>query len=532
MFLRQCRQSFSRWKVADTGGTKLTGGRLLIGALIFERLLRRKGIADGAQAVGIMLPPSVGGVVANITVALLRKVAVNLNYTLSNDDVNFCINEAGITHVLTSRKFMEKMPFDLDAEVILLEDLKGKATKFDKLWALFQAYAWPVTWLERKLRLHEIGLDDVLTIIFTSGSTGEPKGVVLTHNNILSNTLAVNETVRIDEKDVLLGVLPFFHSFGYTGCLWLTMALDPATAYHFNPLDGRQIGKLCEKYGVSIILAAPTFLRTYLKRCEVKEMKQLDLVIVGAEKMPLDLAEAFEQKFGVMPTEGYGTTELSPVVAVNVPEQRSRSGDKNAVKLGTVGRPLPRISAKIVDPDTLEDLGIGAEGMLLVKGPNVMKGYLNQPEKTAEVLRDGWYNTGDIGKIHEDGFIEITGRQSRFSKIGGEMVPHIKLEQILTQIVRDPDDDEPEIKIAVTSVPDDKKGERLVVVHKRGIMSPDAIRQKLRDYKLPNLWVPSRDSFLQVDEIPMLGTGKLDLRGLKNVAMEKFCPAEAQAADA
>jgi acyl-[acyl-carrier-protein]-phospholipid O-acyltransferase/long-chain-fatty-acid--[acyl-carrier-protein] ligase len=282
------------------------------------------------------------------------------------------------------------------------------------------------------------------------------------------------------------------------------------------------IGTLCEQHLATIIMATPTFLRTYLKRCDKSQMKALDLVVVGAEKMPLELAQSFDEKFGVRPIEGYGTTELSPVAAVNVPDNRSAASTQKGTKEGTIGRPLPGTSAKIVDADTGADLGIDQPGLLFIRGPNVMLGYLNHPEKTAEVIRDGWYNTGDIAKIDAEGFITITDRASRFSKIGGEMVPHIKVEELLQKVLADGSDDDQELKAVVTSVPDEKKGERLVVVHKPLNRPVDQVLSELSASGLPNLWIPSRDSFLEVAELPLLGTGKLDLKGLKALALERF----------
>jgi acyl-[acyl-carrier-protein]-phospholipid O-acyltransferase/long-chain-fatty-acid--[acyl-carrier-protein] ligase len=526
-FLRQCRTCLFRLKVADSSGAELTGGRLLTGTLAFKRLLEREIISDEEEMVGLLLPPSAGAVIANTSLALMRKVAVNLNYTLSADVVNDCIKQCGIKHVLTSRRFLEKRPFDLNAELVFLEDLKEQVTPIDKALALAQAYLLPASVLERILGLTKIDPDDLLTVLFTSGSTGEPKGVMLSHHNVLSNTDGVDQLFHFDANDVLLGVLPFFHSFGYTGTLWIPLTLDPKGVYHFNPLDARQIGKLCEKYGVTITIATPTFLRSYLKRCTKEQMSKLDLVIVGAEKLPLELANAFEEKFGVQPTEGYGTTELSPVAAANVPDCRSESTSQTGTKLGTVGRPFPGVMAKIVDPDTREELGTNTPGLLLIKGPNVMLGYLNQPEKTAEVIRDGWYDTGDIATIDDDGFIEITGRQSRFSKIGGEMVPHIKIEEMMIRIVENAeneadDDDQADVLLAVTAIPDKKKGERLIIVHKPLDKTVNSILKELSDSGLPNLWIPSPDSFLEVEQVPLLGTGKLDLKKLKQLAMENF----------
>jgi len=272
---------------------------------------------------------------------------------------------------------------------------------------------------------------------------------------------------------------------------------------------------------VTVIAATPTFIKRYLKRCTKEQFRTVNLVITGAEKLPQDLAHEFEEKFGIFPTEGYGTTELCPLGAANIPKSRSLTGTSDGERKGTIGRVIPNSSAKIVDPDTKADLGTNQEGLVWIKGPIVMKGYLNQPEKTAEVLKDGWYNTGDIGKIDEDGFIHITGRQSRFSKIAGEMIPHIRVEELLTRIVEDPNDEEGEVRIAVTAVPDAEKGERLIVLHKPLPKSVDEIVKELSKSGIPNLWLPSSDSFIEVPEIPVLGTGKLDLRALKQMALDK-----------
>jgi acyl-[acyl-carrier-protein]-phospholipid O-acyltransferase/long-chain-fatty-acid--[acyl-carrier-protein] ligase len=272
---------------------------------------------------------------------------------------------------------------------------------------------------------------------------------------------------------------------------------------------------------VTILMTTPTFLRTYLKRCEPEHFTSVNLVIVGAEKMPLDLAQAFEDKFKVRPIEGYGTTELSPLVSVNVPDHRAPGWMQKGTKEGSVGRPIPNTTAKIVDPDTFAELPVNTPGLLLIKGPNVMKGYLNKPDLTAKAIQDGWYITGDVAKLDDEGFIHITGRQSRFSKIGGEMVPHILVEETLNRILCNGQEDG-ELRAVITSVPDEKKGERLIVVHKSLPKSVDEVLSAMGTSGLPNLWLPSKDSFLEVEEIPVLGTGKLDLKRLQSVALEKF----------
>jgi len=315
-----------------------------------------------------------------------------------------------------------------------------------------------------------------------------------------------------------VGILPFFHSFGYTVTIWTILMLDAKGVYHYSPLEPRPIGKLCKKHRATLLLATPTFLRSYIRRCEPEEFASLEVVVTGAEKLPSELADAFEKKFNLRPLEGYGTTELSPVVSANIPTSRLASSFQLGAKEGTVGRPLPGISAKVADLNTGEDLGIDKPGMLLIRGPNVMKGYLHQPELTAEVIRDGWYTTGDVAVIDADGFIRITGRESRFSKIGGEMVPHIGIEDVLEKVLALGEDD---LKVAVTAVPHPKKGERLIVLHTGLDAPPEEICRRLADAGLPPLWIPSPDSFLQVDQIPVLGTGKLDLKRTRELAQEK-----------
>ncbi len=521
-FIRRCKRDRSRSKVADSLGTELTGGKTLIASLAMRRYMQREVFQPGETMIGLLIPPSVGGFLANMAVALAGKTAVNLNYTLSEETLNYCVKEAGLKHVLTTKSFLEKKPMTLvGAEWVFVDEFKAKMTGLDKGIAAVQSYL-PAAILDRVLGLTKIKPDDILSIIFTSGSTGEPKGVMLSQHNVGSNVDAVDQLLNLEPTDVLLGVLPFFHSFGYTASMWLPACCAPKAVYHFNPLDAKIIGKLSEKHKTTILMATPTFLKTYLKRIEKEQFAHLDLVVVGAEKLPLDLAEEFFQKFGVRPSEGYGTTELSPVAAVNIPDHRTVDAHQIGSKLGTVGRPLPGVAAKVVHPDTGADLGIGKEGLLLIKGPNVMQGYLNHPEKTAQMIKDGWYNTGDYGRIDDEGFIEITGRQSRFSKIGGEMVPHILIEEHLTRIVEKPDSEDAEIKLAVTAVPDSSRGERLIVLHTALDKTPNEILKELQGKGLPNLWLPSADSFCQVDQIPILGTGKLDLKGIKQTALEKF----------
>ncbi len=524
MFIRKCKNRRFKQKIADSTGVELSGGKVLTGALLMRRLLNKHVLKQDEKMIGVLLPPSVGGCVVNASLAISARVPINLNYTLSDSDINYCIKEAGIKTVLTSQKFLEKKPIDMDANVVLLDELKLKASIFDKLICLFQAFLVPAWIIERFIGLRHVDPDELSTVIFTSGSTGTPKGVMLTHHNIVSNINSADDLLHLSSQDCILGILPFFHSFGYTISLWMPFLRNMRACFHFNPTDARTVGKMVEKYEVTLFTSTPTFLRHFLKRCTPEQFKSLDIVITGAEKLPQSLAKEFEEKFGLFPTEGYGTTELSPVAAVNIPPSRQLDPNEISAKPGTVGRAIPCVMAKTVDPETMQDLPDGEEGLLFIKGPNVMKGYLNNAEKTAEVIIDGWYNTGDFAMIDEDGFIKITGRQTRFSKIGGEMVPHVRIEEIITDIVSDPNEDEPEVQIAVTSVPDPKKGERIIVLYKPLNISVDAILKEIDKADLPNLWIPSSDSFLEVESIPLLGTGKLDLAKIKELACEAFFP--------
>ena len=520
LFLRMCRRRFFHPKIADSSGVELTGGKMLIAALALKRTLQRKLLARDEKYVGVLLPPSVGGAITNVALTLSGRIGVNLNYTVSADVMNACIAQCGIRRVLASRKLMERLNLSVDAEVVYMEDFRSEVSKVDKAWAAVQA-ALPPSILERMLGLHKIDSDETLTVIFTSGSTGEPKGVMLSYANVGSNIAAMDQLVNLKYDDVAIGVLPFFHSYGYTATLWTVLAFDPKGVYHYNPLDAGMVGKLCHEHRGTMLLVTPTFLRSYLRRCEPQELCSLEVIFAGAEKLPKELSDAFENKFGVRPMEAYGATELSPLVSVNIPPSRAPEGQHVVAKDGTVGRPIPGVMAKIVDPETWQDLETDTAGMLLIKGPNVMKGYLHRPDLTAKVIRDGWYVTGDIARLDADGFIHITGRESRFSKIGGEMVPHIKIEETLQRLLSQEED---ELKVVVTAVPDERKGERLIVFHKALDRTPQQICKELQEAGLPNIWIPSPDSFCQVEEIPVLGTGKLDLKGLKDLAMARFGP--------
>ncbi len=514
-FIRMARKHPRRFCMADATSGKVNYGTCLTKTVFLARRLKK--VWAGQNMVGIYLPPSVPGALVNYAAFLCGKVPVNLNYTLSESTLAACAQQCEIKTVITSRKFLEKIKLTPPGQLLYLEDLAAKPGAMEKITAFLFAKFAPFGWLKKITgREKEVSLDDLATIIFSSGSTGEPKGVMLSHYNIVSNIRQMENILSLTHRDCFLGILPFFHSFGFTVTLCLPASVGSGVVFHPNPLDGKVIGTLAREHAVTLLLATPTFLQLYMRSVAPGDFGGLHYVITGAEKLPERIATAFEEQFGIRPLEGYGTTECGPAVSVNMMNFRAPGFHQVGGKRGKIGRPLLGMKARIADaenPWNGRPVPPGEPGMLLVNGPNIMGGYLGQPEKTAEVLRNGWYCTGDMALLDEDGFLQITGRLSRFSKIGGEMVPHIKIEEKLHELVN-----ASEQMFVVAGVPDEKKGERLVVLHKLADNDLAVCLEKFSACDLPNIWKPKADDFHRVESFPMLGTGKLDLRGVKEVA--------------
>jgi acyl-[acyl-carrier-protein]-phospholipid O-acyltransferase/long-chain-fatty-acid--[acyl-carrier-protein] ligase len=505
-FVRLARSHWNKFAMADSTGRELTYGRALTAALLLAAEIRRR--ADSQRMIGLLLPATVGGALANLGVSLAGKVPVNLNFTGGKEAMEYAAAQCEIRTVITSKVFLAKAKLEAPEGSVYLEDIMASLTKAQKIFALIKARIAPSSWLTPKG-----DPDSLATVIFSSGSTGVPKGIMLSHFNLATNVDAVLQLFSLDERDRIIGVLPLFHSFGFMATIWLPLFAGAGVVYHPNPTDAKVIGELIHKYKGTFLLSTPTFCGTYMRKCTREQFASLRFVVVGAEKLREPLRKEFEETFGIDLMEGYGMTEMSPVVAVNTPDFREGKEIQIGTRHGTVGLPIPGVAVRIVDPDTMQPLPPGQEGMLLVKGPNRMLGYLNQPERTAQVLHDGWYITGDMAKVDEDGFLAITDRLSRFSKVGGEMVPHLLVEELISKACGD-------APCAVTGLPDERKGERLAVLYTDPTITPEELWHRLSKTDLPKLWLPKLENIHHVDELPLLGTGKLDLRGVRTRALE------------
>lgn len=522
-WLESAKSDLFKECVADAQGTELNNVKFIAAVLSFAKVLKTK--LRGQRHVGVLLPSSAAGAIVNMALFVLGKVPVNLNYTLSAESMQKALAKAQIDTVLSSAKFLDKLTakgFDFNAiladKLLFAEDIAKGLNKTAKTHAFLTALFAPQWWI--KLRYFaDVKLDDTATILFSSGSEGDPKGIELSHKNLLTNIKQVSELLNFRRDDVILNSLPIFHSFGLTVTTLLPLCEGVKMVSVADPTDGAAIGKMSAKHGVSILFGTSTFFRLYTRNKKLHPLmfQNVRIVIAGAEKLKPDVKDAFRLKFGLEIHEGYGTTETAPVAAVNVPNILEKDSLKELTftKEGTVGLPLPGTIIKIVDPDTLNELKTGEDGLILIGGGQVMKGYLDDPEKTAEVIAelDGvrYYKTGDKGHIDEHGFVTIVDRYSRFAKIGGEMISLGAVEANLSQAIGE------DAVFVATAVNDDKKGESVVLLVKSELTLSD-IQQRIKALNIPPIMLPS-EIFL-VDEIPLLGSGKIDFKRAKLLATE------------
>ncbi|HIE01214.1 MAG TPA: acyl-[ACP]--phospholipid O-acyltransferase [Thiotrichaceae bacterium] len=523
-FLRTAKAQSSQVAVMEPN-TQLTYGRLLAAALVFTRQL--KPVMRHQQNIGILLPASTGAVLANLAVMINGKTVVNLNYTAETSIVALSMERAEIKTVLTSQRFLSKLegrgidltPLKTQAHFVYLEDIKQAIPKWKLIVALLQAKLLPASVL-KAFYFKRIALDETAAILFSSGSEGVPKGVQLTHQNMMANIKEISAVLNPKEDDIILNALPTFHAFGLTVTTFLPLIEGIPMVCQPDPTDAKTIGRLVAQYQITILLGTSTFLRIYTRSRKVHPLmfQSLRLVIAGAERLNPEVRSSFKEKFGKDIYEGYGATETTPVASVNIPDiLLSYSGEiQTGNKIGTVGLPLPGTTIKIVDPDTLEELPIGEAGLIMIGGIQIMKGYLNDPDKTQSVIveKDGvrWYQSGDKGKLDKDGFLIILDRYSRFAKLGGEMVSLGAVEAKLSEIIENPD-----IEILAIALPDPSKGEKIVLLV-AGESDMDKLKAQMLQSDINPLMMPK--TYLAVEAIPKLGTGKADFAGAKKKAFE------------
>lgn len=474
--------------------------------------------------VGVVLPPGKGGLIANLAILFAGKIPVNLNFTSSKEAVKSCMKQADMDVYITAQAAIDKLPafpWPEREELILLDQLVKKLKPMAAKWML-KTKLFSADKIIEKRGLEQRYDQDEAVLLFTSGSSGLPKGVPLSHRNILSNVCQFGTRIECPEGTKLLGCLPLFHSFGCTVTTFFPLLQGHDLVTYPSPLENKKLGQLIEEKKVTLLTATPTFLRGYLKRVKPEQLKTLDIVVTGAEKLPVTLATNFEKRFNKNPEEGYGLTETSPASHLNVPSTGDVDGSITieTSRRGTVGMPLVGVAMRMTDPMTGQEIPIDQKGCLWLKGANVFKGYLGKPELHDETFEDGWFNTGDIGRVDEDGFLSLEGRLSRFSKIGGEMVPHETVELEVHKIL-DLDDQE-DRKVAIMGIPDEKKGEALLLLtslpeYDAGAFIND-LRKKLIATGVPALWCPK--TMVYVPQIPILGSGKLDIAACRKVADE------------
>jgi acyl-[acyl-carrier-protein]-phospholipid O-acyltransferase / long-chain-fatty-acid--[acyl-carrier-protein] ligase len=509
------RRPFATAVIDGTDQSKLSRAKLLGAAAALSRHLRKE-FSD--ERIAIVLPASKGSMLANLAVTLAGKVPVDLNFTVGRAANQSCCKRANLRVAISATQFMERLKdFPWPERVLKLDELIPRMKRQIILWWMMSILV-PTRLLLRLLQIPKEGGHAKAVLLFTSGTTGEPKGVVISHRNVVGNVSQFRQLLDATKDDAILASLPFFHTFGSTVTLWYPLIEGVRIVTYPNPLEAAKNAALIERYKLTLLLATPTFLRGYLRKAEPEKLRSLRLVITGAEKLPLDLAKNFEERFHQRVFEGYGLTETSPVVSVNLPEPQPTKPSEHvqpSSRLGSVGKMAPGIAAEIREPETGRKLSLHETGMLWLRGVNIFEGYLHDPERTADVLQNGWLKTGDLGRFDEDGFLYIEGRLSRFSKIGGEMVPHEAIESRIVDLLGLSGRDER--PIAIMGVQDEAKGEALVLLTAVDVDLAE-LRSKLHDAGVPNLWIPKQVQ--RLESIPVLASGKLDLKKCKEVARQ------------
>ena len=526
-WIRTAKKMGSELSVADSTGIQLSHHKFIVAVLLVMKRLRSR--LKGQKNVGLILPTSAAGAIANMAVLGLGKTVVNLNYTSGLSAMRNAVESAEIKSIVTSRLFIKKLltkGIDVSdlfsgVEVYYLENIKQENTKSLALRYLLLVRLLPASCLSL-LFIKSVPSDSTAAIMFSSGSEGKPKGVELSHYNLLGNIKQVASVFNIEETDTFMCILPLFHCFGLTVTAFLPLIEGATFVCHPDPTDSVMVGHMVHRYKATILFGSSTFFGLYIRAKKLHSLmfSSLRMAIAGAEKLSPQVRQAFKDKFFLDIMEGYGTTEVAPVASCNLPDTINQ-GDWHvhiSNKIGSVGLPLPGSAFRIVDPDSLEELPLGDAGMVSVGGPQVMKGYLNDPEKTNQVLMTDdlttWYLTGDKGYLDDEGYLYIVDRYSRFAKIGGEMVSLSVVEQKILELINETDSDAMAIALR-----DSKKGERIALLYNAAIAEDD-LRRLINASPIEKLMIPS--FYQRVDELPKLASGKKDYVTAKAEAVEVF----------
>ena len=508
--------------IIDTLGSEFTPIRALTGSIILARHITKM---SPEQNVATLLPTSAGSMLCNMAILLAGKTLVNLNYTASEESIKSSIQQAGILTIYTSSRFLQKLEargmdtswLEQTAKIVILENLSASTSFFEKFSTLLACKFLSANSLKNRY-LHKVDPESPAVILFSSGSEADPKGVLLSHRNILTNIDQIMKILDIQEGDVVLANLPLFHAMGLTVTEFLPLLEGIPLVCHPDPTDVIGTVNAIQKHNVSIMFGTSTFFRLYIRNAKIQPamLSGLRLVVAGAEKLQTEVREEFSNKFGKTIYEGYGATETAPVASVNLPDKIDDDG--NIIinnKPGSVDLPIPQTEVKIIDPETQEELPAGKSGMILISGGQVMLGYLGQPENSEQSLTTRqekiWYVSGDKGYLDEDGFLHIQDRFSRFAKIGGEMISLGQVEASIRKVVADID-----LEVVAVNIPDRRKGESIIVLSNQNLEKKE-LREKLLNAGLNSLALPS--AYFLVDEIPSLGSGKTDFGTAKKLAL-------------
>ncbi len=497
-FVRMAKKYSKKTAIIDkTLGTQVPYSRALIGALILSSKFGKydKGF------IGIMIPTSAGCTLATVAALMSGRIPVMINYSTGAEaNAKYAQKKCRFKTIITSKALLEKINCPVIEGMVLIEDIMAGVTAGDKLKAALKANL-PVSWILNGI--HKGEENDTAVILFTSGSEKEPKAVQLSHRNIITNIEGFSDYIGITSEDTLLANLVFFHVFGLTVNLWVPLYHGMTMITYANPLDFQTISRIAREEKPTIMVGTPSFFWGYLQKSEPGDFRSLRLMVAGADKCPDSLREGWLKKHSVTLLEGYGATETSPVISVN---------SKEFNRPGSVGKVIPGAQVRIENFETGKECPTGVVGKIMVKGDIVMKGYYEDPVQTAEVMKEGWYNTGDMGYLDEDKYLWHAGRFKRFAKVGGEMISLVRVENILEKYLPQG------TACCVVEIMNEKKGSYIIAAVSHDIHKTEILRKMMND--LPGIALPRE--FVVISEMPVMGTGKIDFRTVTKMVQEKM----------